>query len=176
MKIKRQSPHCLRSSLCQGPAASLDSRVRILSGQPRSPVSGLIFPGWREPPISPRVRPMRLSLWPAISSISVLWGAGLGAGLCSLFSNFRFGIAETGLIFHGDWFSLCPWGIGRDLGIVSISPWIFACVIPYLRGRFGVKGIDRQVGSPASSASSLPRKMISSSFVWTVTRPERRAC
>ena len=25
-------------------------------------------------PISPRVRPMRLSLWPAISGISVLWG------------------------------------------------------------------------------------------------------
>jgi hypothetical protein len=38
------------------------------------PCGGLIFPGWREPPISPRVRPMRLSLWPAISGISVLWG------------------------------------------------------------------------------------------------------
>src|ERR1700730_15941937 len=42
-------------------------------------------------------------------------------------------------IFHGDWFSWDPRGIGRDLGIVSISvasdcaalrsPWIFATVV-----------------------------------------------
>ena len=48
--------------------------VRILFAQPRNPVSGLIFPCWREPPISPQVRPVRLGLWPTISGISVLWG------------------------------------------------------------------------------------------------------
>src|ERR1700724_566781 len=70
---------------------------------------------------------------------SVLWGRVKGAGLCSLFSNFRFGMAETGSIFYGDRFSWCPRGIGRDLGIVSISvasdcaalrsPRIFATVV-----------------------------------------------
>ena len=44
MKIKRQSPHCLRSSLCQWPAASLDSRVRILSGQPYTSLARSVSP------------------------------------------------------------------------------------------------------------------------------------
>jgi hypothetical protein len=35
--------------------ASLDSRVRILYGQPRSPVSGVLFPRGGESPTFPRV-------------------------------------------------------------------------------------------------------------------------
>lgn len=31
--------------------------------------------------------------------------AVLGAGLCSSFSNFRFGVPETGSIGDGDWFA-----------------------------------------------------------------------
>jgi hypothetical protein len=48
--------------------------VRIQVPQPYSAVSGRIFPGWREPSTFPRVRPSRLSLWPAISAILVLRG------------------------------------------------------------------------------------------------------
>jgi hypothetical protein len=93
---------CVRISLrfqWQGGApgagrASLDSRVRILSGQPSGSVSGLIFPGWRQPPISPRVRPMRPQ-----SLAGNYWHFGpLGAGLerRSLLAIFQFPFWHNG--------------------------------------------------------------------------------
>jgi hypothetical protein len=59
--------------------ASLDSKV----------VLGVSFPGEGK---SPRFPLIRLA----------------GAGLCSPFFNFRFGLAETGSIFYGDRFSRRP--------------------------------------------------------------------
>jgi len=76
MKIKCQSPHCLRSRLCQGAAARLwIQKFESFRSQQGSPVLG-IFPGGAESPTFTRV------------SLA-------GAGLCLLFSNFRFGMAET---------------------------------------------------------------------------------
>jgi hypothetical protein len=63
-----------------------------------------------------------------------------GAGLCLLFSNFRFGMAETGSIFYGDRFSRRPsacrvrlWkrvrvSVASDCTALR-SPWIFATVV-----------------------------------------------
>jgi NAD(P)-dependent dehydrogenase (short-subunit alcohol dehydrogenase family) len=48
------------------------------------------------------------SLWSAISSISALAGRVSGAGLCSPFSNFRFGGAETGSIADRERFAGRP--------------------------------------------------------------------
>jgi hypothetical protein len=80
------------------------ARVRILSGQPGSSVSGLYFPQNGRASTLPRVRLAGASLWRAISGISVLWARVSGAGLCSAFSNFRFGGAEIGSSVDGDRF------------------------------------------------------------------------
>jgi hypothetical protein len=72
MKIKRQSPHCLRSSLCQWPAASLDSRVRILSGQPYTSLARSVSP-W--PFLSTPTRIPQRSLSSAYSA-SLGWEEG----------------------------------------------------------------------------------------------------
>jgi hypothetical protein len=53
------------------------------------------FPRGQKSPAFPRVRLAGASLWPAISGISVVWARVSGAGLCSLFSNFRFWGGET---------------------------------------------------------------------------------
>jgi hypothetical protein len=58
--------------------------------------AALIFPGLGKSFIFPRVRLAGAGLWRAISGISVLWARVSGAGLCSPFSNFRFGGAKTG--------------------------------------------------------------------------------
>src|ERR1700720_1441387 len=104
---------CVRISLrfqWQGGApgagrASLDSRVRILSGQPGSPVSGVLFPRGGESPTFPRVTRADPSLWSVIFRISVRAGRVLGAGLWSPFFNFPFGGAETGSIADRDRFA-----------------------------------------------------------------------
>jgi hypothetical protein len=72
-KLSAIRPNFLRHRVFTNASASLDSRVRILSGQPRSAVSWVIFPSWRELPAFPRVRLAGAGLWPAISGISVLW-------------------------------------------------------------------------------------------------------
>jgi hypothetical protein len=77
-------------------SASLDSRVRILSGQPRSSVSGVYFPQNGKASTFPRLRLAGAGLWPAISGIFILWARVSDAGLCSPFSNFRFREEETG--------------------------------------------------------------------------------
>ena len=134
-----------------------------LSRQPASPVSGVLFPGGGESPTFPQVRLGCPSLWSAISGISALAGRVSGSGLWWRFSNFRFGGAETGSTadrepsVSGGRFPISgifaaphlrpvrsagrrfSRGIGRDLGIVSISvasdcaalrsPWIFATVV-----------------------------------------------
>jgi hypothetical protein len=71
-----------------------------LSRQPRSAVSGVLFPGGGESPTVPRVRSACPGLWPTISGISVRAGRVSGAGLCSPFFNFHFGGAETGSTEH----------------------------------------------------------------------------
>jgi hypothetical protein len=97
-------------------------RVRWqLAPQPRSPVSGVLFPGGGESPSFPRVKLRCPSLWPAIAGISVRAGRVSGAGLCSPFFNFHFGGAETGSTADRDWFAECPSGIGRDAGAESTA-------------------------------------------------------
>src|SRR6478736_5513967 len=114
MKIKRQSPQPFAVKALPGTGrASPDSRVRILSGQPGSPVSGVLFPRWGESPTFPRVTRADPSLWSVIFRISVRAGRVLGAGLCSPFSNFRLAVAETGSIADRDRFAECPSGIRR---------------------------------------------------------------
>jgi hypothetical protein len=81
----------------------------------------VLFPGGGESPTFPQVRLGCPSLWSAISSISALAGRVSGAGLCSLFSNFRFGGAETGSTADRDWFAECLSGIGRDAGAESTA-------------------------------------------------------
>jgi len=76
--------------------STLHFQARILSGQPASPVSGVLFPGGGESPTFPQVRLGCPSLWSAISGISALAGRVFGSGLWWRFSNFRFGGAETG--------------------------------------------------------------------------------
>src|ERR1700730_9166111 len=74
------------------------AEVRILCGQPASPISGGLFPGGGESPTFPQVRLGCPSLWSAISGISALAGRVSGSGLWWRFSNFRFGMVETGSI------------------------------------------------------------------------------
>jgi hypothetical protein len=59
----------------------------------------------RELPTFPRVMLACPSLWLANSGLSALDCWLCGASLCSLFSNFRFGIRETGSICDGDRFA-----------------------------------------------------------------------
>jgi hypothetical protein len=73
--------------------------------QPRSVVSGLYFPQDGKASKFPRVRLVSPGLRGATSGISVLWVSG--AGLCSLFSNFRFGGRETGSTVARDRFAQC---------------------------------------------------------------------
>jgi len=58
----------------------------------------------RELPTFPRVTLARPSLWRANSGLSALNWWLCGASLCSPFSNFRFGMPETGSIYDGDRF------------------------------------------------------------------------
>jgi hypothetical protein len=88
------------------------------SPQPGSLVSGVLFPGWREPPTFLRVRLARPGLWSAISGISTLAGRVSGAGLSSPFFNFRFGVAETGSTAEGDRFVGAFGGLGRGRPVV----------------------------------------------------------
>jgi hypothetical protein len=98
MKIKRQSPQRL-------PRVS-GFKSSNLSGLARQSVLGVSFPGEGESPTLPLVRLT-------------------GAGLCLLlFSNFRFGMAETGSIFYGDRFSfmvmsIVDGGLAAKAGIVA---------------------------------------------------------
>ena len=62
------------------------------------------FPGVREPLTFPRFRLTHRSLWSTNSRLSGLDQWLGGPGLCSLFSNFRFGMRETGSICDGDRF------------------------------------------------------------------------
>ena len=71
---------------------------RILPTQPARAVSPIRFPAVRELPTFPRVRLARPSLWPANSRLSALDWWLCGTSLRSPFSNFRFGIPETGPI------------------------------------------------------------------------------
>jgi hypothetical protein len=70
--------------------------VRILFAQPRSSVSGVYFPQNGKASTFPRLRLAGAGLWSAISGIVILWARVSGAGLCSLFSNFRFREEDTG--------------------------------------------------------------------------------
>ena len=79
--------------------------VRIQLPQPGSPVSGVLFPRWGESPTFPRVTRADPSLWPVICGISALNGRVSIAGLCSPFSNFRFGVLQTGSIADRDRFA-----------------------------------------------------------------------
>jgi hypothetical protein len=63
------------------------------------------------------------------------FGGEFRARLCSQFSDFRFGMAETALIFHGDWLSWRPrgllWAIAGCAATASgfvYSQVLFACV------------------------------------------------
>jgi hypothetical protein len=58
----------------------------------------------------PRVKLAVSGLWPATSGISVLWARLSGAGLRSLFSNFRFRREETGSTVARDRFEERPLG------------------------------------------------------------------
>jgi IS66 C-terminal element len=78
--------------------------------------SGVYFPHGRKSSAIPRVRLAGAGLWPAISGISVLWARVSGAGLCSLFSNFRFWGGETGSTVAGDRF-----GPDRGAGSTGLS-------------------------------------------------------
>ena len=100
-----------RRSVPVGDSSTPESRtltplimVRIRVPQPGSPVSGILFPRWGESPTFPRVTRADPSLWSVIFRISVRAGRVLGAGLWSPFSNFRFGMPETGSIYDGDRF------------------------------------------------------------------------
>jgi hypothetical protein len=57
---------------------------------------GCIFPRIRKRPHSRGFGGAGTGLWSATSGISLLWTRVSGAGLCSLFSNFRFGGGEIG--------------------------------------------------------------------------------
>ena len=59
----------------------------------------------REPPTFRWVRLVRPSLWSAISRVSVLNRWVSGPSLRSPFSNFRFGVPQTGSICGRDWFA-----------------------------------------------------------------------
>jgi hypothetical protein len=72
-----------------------------LPPQPARAVSPIRFPAVRELPTFPRVGLARPSLWPANSGLSALDWWLCGASLRSPFSNFRFGIPETGSIWDG---------------------------------------------------------------------------
>ncbi len=105
---QKSTPFCDENSAPIAPAfaaKSLDSRVRILSGQPASRVSGVIFPGGGESLTFPRVTLVDPSLWPVNFGISALAGQISGAGLWSPFSNFRLAVAETGSIADRDRFA-----------------------------------------------------------------------
>ena len=78
--------------------------VRILVAQPGSAVSEVNFPQNGKASIFQRVRLAGTGLWSTTSGISVLRTRLSGAGLCSLFSNFRFGGGETGSTVAGDRF------------------------------------------------------------------------
>jgi hypothetical protein len=95
------------NSLLAGNFAPRRVRSR-LARQPRSPVSGVLFPGGGESPTFPQVRLGCPSLWPAISGISVRVGRVSGPGLCWRFSNFHFGGAETGSIADRERFAGRP--------------------------------------------------------------------
>jgi hypothetical protein len=108
--------------------------VRIQVPQPRSPVSGVLFPGGGESPTFPQVRLGCPSLWSAISGISVRVGRVSGAGLWWRFFNFRFGGAETGSIADRERFAgrpstlaAAPFGrIGAGACISGVLPLIIS--------------------------------------------------
>jgi hypothetical protein len=81
---------------------------------PDGSVSGVYFPQNGKASTFPRVRLAGGGLWPAISGISVVWARVSGAGLCSLFSNFRFWGGETGSTVAGDRF-----GPDRGAGLTA---------------------------------------------------------
>src|ERR1700758_4116841 len=78
--------------------------VRILVAQPHSSVSGLYVPQNGKASTFPQVRLSGTGLWSAICGISLLWTRVSGAGLCSLFSNFRSRGGETGSTVGRDQF------------------------------------------------------------------------
>jgi hypothetical protein len=90
------------------PACKMHALVRILVAQPRSVVSGLYFPQDGKASMFPQVRLSGTGLSSAISGISLLWTRVSGAGLCSLFSNFRFQGGETGSTVARDRFEERP--------------------------------------------------------------------
>jgi hypothetical protein len=67
-----------------------------LAHQPRSTVSRVYFPQNKKAPTFPRVWRAGTGLWSATSGSSALWTRVSGAGLCLLFSNFRFRGRQTG--------------------------------------------------------------------------------
>jgi len=88
---------------------STEERLKCLTPnapteKPASAVSPIGFPALRELPTFPRVRPARPSLWSVNSAFSGQDRWLCGASLCSAFSNFRFGMPETGPICDGDRF------------------------------------------------------------------------
>src|SRR5438093_10000982 len=70
--------------------------VRILLAQPGSSVSEVNFPQYGEASTFPQVKLADTGLRSATSGSSGIWMRVSGAGLCSLFSNFRFRKRETG--------------------------------------------------------------------------------
>ena len=90
--------------------------VRILVAQPGSSVSEVNFPQNGKASTFPRVKLVGAGLRSATPGISVLWARLSGAGLCSLFSNFRLREEETGSTVARDRFE------ERPLGKITVTP------------------------------------------------------
>jgi hypothetical protein len=88
-------PNLFQNSPKIGLRSEAHSSISVQEGQPGSSVSGLDFPQNGKASTFPQVRLAGTGLWSATSGISAHWTRVLGAGLCSLFSNFRFRAGET---------------------------------------------------------------------------------
>jgi hypothetical protein len=80
----------------QNTQSALPRLVAQRACQGQDAVSRVYFPQDKKAPTFPRVWRAGTGLWSATSGSSALWTRVSGAGLCLLFSNFRFRGGETG--------------------------------------------------------------------------------
>src|SRR5262245_2757293 len=109
--------------------------VRILVAQPGSAVSEVNCPQNGKASTFPRVKVVGAGLRFDVSGISVVRVRFPGAGLCSLFSNFRFRGEETGSTVARDRFEVRMLGKSGVTPTRGQPPWPARCLIPTLGER-----------------------------------------